>query len=705
MRSLSVHWKITLLSGLCLILTSGLLIGFSIYSALNNQSTIKTYSSESVIDKSQQLLQSRAALNATESVQYLEEAYHRAEVMVETAIFLQRTAEDNFTPSEDLRTSLDESIRGMVEKFDTIQGAYLVYKRDALDGEDANYHHADYVGSNEVGRFATYWAMSLDGTDVLPNVVYEATMEDPINSERFVCPFKTESVCISTPKFSDFGETSKLTTSITFPIHKDENVIGVLGIDIKLDRFDVIVAETDNKLFGGTGNVSVLTETGMLITSDDSSLEVGADYQSPNVSASELNSLIGSSETKTVWSNDEQWLLVYTPVVIAGKKWGVLLEMPRDEVLRDAITLDTVITEQISKGVTTEVTAGLVFVLIGLVIIWLASLNLVKPIKEVVARLNDIASGEGDLTQRLEVKSEDEVGQLSKGFNLFLDKLQGTIRKIVETTNSVANTTSQAEEAAAVTRSSSEAQFKEVDLVATASEEMTQTSGTVYQNTELAVGAANKASDAATRGQTVIEQSAAEMDKLVERMSEAVPVVNELAENNTSITEILEVIEGISEQTNLLALNAAIEAARAGEQGRGFAVVADEVRNLASRTQDSVSEIRDVIGKVQSGTRDVVEAIDSGNKLAIDTSEQVKNAVSQLHDVFESIAEINDMNSQIARAAEEQQAVAAEVNQSVVNIRDLSGQILKQAESSESVGREIATLSSEQQALVNQFKV
>ncbi|MDG3088381.1 methyl-accepting chemotaxis protein [Vibrio hannami] len=705
MRSLSVHWKITLLSGLCLILTSGLLIGFSIYSALSNQSTIKDYSSDSVIGKSQQLLQSQAALNATESIQYLEEAYHRAEVMVETAKLLQSMAEDNFTPSEDLRTSLDESIRGMVEKFDTIQGAYLVYKRDALDGEDANYHNADYVGSNEVGRFATYWATSLDGTDVLPNVIYEATMEEPSNRERFVCPLETGSVCISTPKFSDFGEISKLTTSITFPVHKEDEVIGFLGIDIKLDRLDTIVADTDNTLFNGTGNVSILTETGMLIASDDSSIEVGVGYQSPNVSSGEVSSLIGSKSAKTVWSKDNQWLMVYTPVSIANQSWGVLLEMPRDEVLKDATTLDGVITAQISKGVTTEVTAGLAFVLIGLVIIWLAAINLVKPIKQVVVRLNDIASGEGDLTQRLEVKSDDEVGQLAKGFNLFLDKLQGTIKQIVETTHSVANTTSQAEEAAAVTRSSSEAQFKEVDLVATASEEMTQTSGLVYQNTELAVGAANKASDAATRGQTVIEQSAAEMDKLVERMSEAVPVVNELAENNTSITEILEVIEGISEQTNLLALNAAIEAARAGDQGRGFAVVADEVRNLASRTQDSVSEIREVIGKVQSGTRDVVEAIDNGNQLAIDTSEQVKNAVHQLHDVFESIAEINDMNSQIARAAEEQKAVAAEVNQSVVNIRDLSGQILQQAESSENVGREIATLSAEQQDLVNQFKV
>ncbi len=192
---------------------------------------------------------------------------------------------------------------------------------------------------------------------------------------------------------------------------------------------------------------------------------------------------------------------------------------------------------------------------------------------------------------------------------------------------------------------------------------------------------------------------------MVSRMSAAVPVVEELASNNVNITEILGVIEAISQQTNLLALNAAIEAARAGEYGRGFAVVADEVRNLASNTQSSVDEIKQVIERVQLGTKDVVNAIQEGNDLAMNTSTEVQNAVEKLNSVFEAIAEISEMNSQIVRAAEEQQLVSTEVNQSVSNIRDLSGQILSQTESSESIGRQIAELSAEQQTLVGQFKV
>ncbi|MEZ9070004.1 methyl-accepting chemotaxis protein [Vibrio splendidus] len=705
MRSLSVQWKITLLAGCCLIITSLSLIGFSIYNATSNQQVIKSQSSESVINKTQQLLASVSQLNAQETQRYVDEAVYRAEMLAASAQFLKNNADENFTPSEELRTALDEMVRRSVLNFDSIQGAYLVFQPDLLDGEDANYVDADYVGSNEKGRFAPYWKVADNGENVLANVLSEPILSDDSNSERFYCPLSLGQTCISTPRVVNSGGTALLTSSISVPILVDDVAIGFLGIDLRLDGLTNVVTQSDQSLFDGVGAVYVVSLDGSVIASDDSSIAVGSSFQSDNTNSDLMTDFIFGGEVTTQWSENGEWLLAFAPVTAANQTWGVLFEIPRKSVIADANRLDSIISTKVSEGIQTEVIAGVIFILFGLAIIAFSSLSIVKPIRQVVERLNDIASGEGDLTQRLEVKSQDEIGQLSQGFNLFLDKLQHTIKEVIQTTEQVASTTSQAKASASSTRESSESQFKEVDLVATAAEEMTQTAGLVVQNAEAAVDAACEANRSARQGQQVIELSAGEMRKLVERMSSAVPIVEELAKNNGNITEILSVIEGISEQTNLLALNAAIEAARAGEQGRGFAVVADEVRNLASRTQSSVGEIRAVIDKVHAGTQDVVEAIQEGNILANDTALHVQNAVEDLGSIFTSIEEISDMNSQIVRAAEEQQSVSGEVNQSVVNIRDLSAKILEQAAASEQVGSEIDQLSQQQQKLVNQFKV
>ncbi|OQQ07975.1 methyl-accepting chemotaxis protein [Vibrio splendidus] len=705
MRSLSVQWKITLLAGCCLIITSLSLIGFSIYNATSNQQVIKSQSSESVINKTQQLLASVSQLNAQETQRYVDEAIYRAEMLAASAQFLKNNADENFTPSEELRTALDEMVRRSVLNFDSIQGAYLVFKPDLLDSEDANYVDADYVGSNEKGRFAPYWKVADNGENVLANVLSESILNDDSNSERFYCPLSSGQTCISTPRVVNSGGVALLTSSISVPILVDDVAIGFLGIDLRLDGLTSVITQSDQSLFNGAGKAYVVSLDGSVIASDDSSIAVGSTFQSDNTNSGLMTDFIFGGEVTTQWSENGEWLLAFAPVVAANQTWGVLFEIPRESVVADASKLDSIISTKLSEGIKTEVIAGTVFILFGLAIIAFASLSIVKPIRQVVERLNDIASGEGDLTQRLEVKSQDEIGQLSKGFNLFLDKLQHTIKEVIHTTEQVASTTSQAKASASSTRESSESQFKEVDLVATAAEEMTQTAGLVVQNAEVAVDAACEANRSAQQGQQVIELSAGEMRKLVERMSSAVPIVEELAKNNGNITEILSVIEGISEQTNLLALNAAIEAARAGEQGRGFAVVADEVRNLASRTQSSVGEIRAVIDKVHAGTQDVVEAIQEGNILANDTALHVQKAVEDLGSIFTSIEAISDMNSQIVRAAEEQQSVSGEVNQSVVNIRDLSAKILEQAAASEQVGNEIDQLSQQQQKLVNQFKV
>lgn len=705
MRTLSVQWKITLLAGLCLLITSLSLIGFSVYNAVNNQQAIKQQSSDSVINKSQQLLETRALLNATEVSEYLSEAMYRAQMLADTALFFKSNTEENFGESEALRTSLDEMVRKTVVNYPNVQGAYLVFKPNLLDSEDDNYQNADYVGSNEIGRFAAYWITSSNGENVVANVLSEVALKDEGNSERFACPLTTASACISSPKIVIQDNETFLTSSLSVPILIDGVAIGFFGIDLKLSPLVAIALSSDQSLFGGSGKVFIVSLNNTLIATDERELTLGAPLADSVLTTKEIANLLAEGKVHSQWNSDRQWLSVFAPIQVANQTWGVVFEMPTSSVLADANQLDQIITQQVENGVRAELLVGALLVFLGLAIIALAATQIVKPIRAVVERLQDIASGEGDLTQRLVISSHDEIGDLARGFNQFLDKLQAIIQQIVESANQVAQTTEQAQQSAVQTRSRSESQFKEMDMVATASEEMTQTASLVVQNAEAAVQAASQANHSALTGQDVIRASEAEMHKLVVRMSDAVPVVEELAQNNINITEILTVIEGISQQTNLLALNAAIEAARAGDQGRGFAVVADEVRNLAQRTQNSVGEIRKVIEKVQQGTEGVVEVIQQGNALANGTAMQVQKAVAELEIVFESISAINDMNSQIVKAAQEQQAVSGKVNLSLSNIRDLSAQILTLVGESESVGAQISQLSAKQQQLVGQFKV
>ncbi|NOI73241.1 methyl-accepting chemotaxis protein [Vibrio owensii] len=705
MRTLSVQWKITLLSGLCLLVTSLSLIGFSVYNALGNQKLLQQESSASVVEKSEQLLQTRALLNATEVSEYLNEATYRAEMLAANALFFKSNSEENFGASEDLRSALNEMIRQAVLRFDAIQAAYLVFNPDMLDSEDSNYKSADYVGSNEAGRFATYWSKANNGENVLVKTLSEKVLNQNENAERFYCPISSGQTCIASPRLNSNDTGSFLTTSISIPLIVESVPIGFLGIELRLDQLAKIATNSDQSLFAGAGNVSMISLDGTLLASDDSANTIGQPFVSSNLSNDKLTDFLFGGEAAVEWNASGEWMTVFSPIQVANQTWGVIFEMPRSAVLADADTLDALITTNMEEGIIIEVSVGVVLVLIGLATTALLAKTIVRPIREVVLRLEDIATGEGDLTQRLDVKSQDEIGQLSNAFNQFLARLQSTIKEVVDTSRQMADKTEHAKLVVAATRSSSDAQFKEVDLVATAAEEMTQTAALVVQNAEVAVNAASAASKSAEKGQQVIQASEQQMQALLSTMMKAVPVVEELANNNASITEILTVIEGISEQTNLLALNAAIEAARAGEQGRGFAVVADEVRNLASRTQSSVGEIRDVIASVQTGTQAVVGAITEGNQKAQSSAEQVNMAVEELQSIFESIAAINDMNSQIVRAAEEQQSVSNEVNQSVANIRDLSSEILNQAQSSESAGSEMESLSDQQQALMAQFKV
>jgi len=248
-------------------------------------------------------------------------------------------------------------------------------------------------------------------------------------------------------------------------------------------------------------------------------------------------------------------------------------------------------------------------------------------------------------------------------------------------------------------------QRRETEQVATAMNEMAATVQEVARNASEAAGAASHADNEAGAGRAVVRETTASIENLAHEVESAAQVVQQLANDSESIGAVLDVIKGIAEQTNLLALNAAIEAARAGEQGRGFAVVADEVRTLASRTQDSTKEIEGMIEQLQNGARNAVEVMENGREKARTGVDQTKQAVQALDAITKAVATINQMNTQIASAAEQQRATTEEMNRNIININQIAEQTATSAIQTTTASDELARLSAQLQSLVNQFKL
>ncbi|WP_368174680.1 methyl-accepting chemotaxis protein [Aeromonas sp. R5-4] len=327
-----------------------------------------------------------------------------------------------------------------------------------------------------------------------------------------------------------------------------------------------------------------------------------------------------------------------------------------------------------------------------------------KPLADAVLALNDIANGDGDLTQRLKVQSQDEIGQLASAFNRFVERIQSVVSQVGETSNHLFSAVDKLHHLSEHYDHQMQGHSRETDQVVTAVTEMSSTAQEVAASASNAATATSDAARESDAARGVVSGAINSINRLVGEVHTASGVIEQLAQETAKIGSVVEVIRGIAEQTNLLALNAAIEAARAGEQGRGFAVVADEVRSLAGRTQQSTKEINEMLQRLQGGVKQAVEVMQASEDRSHETVQEASHIASSLDSMVMAVSTINDMNIQIATAAEEQHAVSEEINKNLVAIQQIVSELTSAAVESNSTTRDLASTGDKLRRLVSQFR-
>ena len=349
------------------------------------------------------------------------------------------------------------------------------------------------------------------------------------------------------------------------------------------------------------------------------------------------------------------------------------------------------------------VITGLLILAFALLTAWYITRGITKPLKRTVEMVTRIASG--DLSADIVVESRDETGQLQEAMQLMAQNLRGIISQTVQISSGIASSSTQLRAAAEQIAAGAEQAAGQTDTVATASEEMQATSADIARNCALAAEACKQTTESATAGTQVAGQSVKGMDAIVERVRRSSASITSLGTRSEQIGAIIAVIEDIADQTNLLALNAAIEAARAGEQGRGFAVVADEVRALAERTTKATREIGEMIKGIQGETRTAVKEMEEGVHEVETGAELSQMSGRSLESILERINDVTLQINQIATAAEQQTATTGEVANNISQMTGIANQSFLGAQDTAAAARQLAAQAQQLQSLMSQFQV
>ena len=530
-----------------------------------------------------------------------------------------------------------------------------------------------------------YVFLGLDDGAYIQYPTNELGNYDPRKRPWYLAAKEKPGVPVRAPAYKDVNTGAPLLDYLhTFTT--DSGLTGVVGVDVTLAKLTEMVTSVQ---FGEQGYLILIEETGAVLA-DGGAPE--NNFKKVNEVSDVYQQLFNANGLLEVTLNGELWFAtVYTSPELGWKFVGVI---PEHEVFASAARLRNTII----------VIALVLLAAFAVLAMWTSNL-ISRPIQAVTKGLEEVASGEGDLTRRLKVVSNDESGQMASAFNRFVTMIHSLVSDINQRASDVQQQATSGLGISEQLMHVSDNQSNATEQVATAFNEMVATSNEVAKNCSETAQAADQSQHHVVQGQTFIEKTTGSVEQLEKVIEDSNQAMSALAGESKNITTILDTIRGIAEQTNLLALNAAIEAARAGEQGRGFAVVADEVRTLAGRTAESTEEIDKMISSLVNKTSEVSEKLSS----SLEHSRETAEATEQTREVFvsiqDSVSRIRDMATQIAAAAEEQHLVAEEINQNIISINTEALNAKDSSQQLKNGAQSLSSVSSELSSMVSRFKV
>ena len=479
-----------------------------------------------------------------------------------------------------------------------------------------------------------------------------------------------------------------LLITITRAVRRNGALAGVVGGDLKLETIDNILNSLD---LGGLGYAFLVDDKGtVLVHSDREQVLKGLGELFPGGKPMLSNTL---QDVRA--ADGSARMVTFVPVQdLQGVRWYVGLSVDKNKAYAALQEF------RLSALMVMVIGVAAILLLLGLLIRFL-----LQPLHVMSRAMGDIAQGEGDLTQRLQVGSLDEFGELAVAFNRFVERIHESIREVASTTSAVHERVRTVVEASNASMNNSSEQAARTDSVAAAINELGAAAQEIARNAADASTQASDARQGAESSQQMVEKTLGAMSDLSSKIEVAGSHIETLSQKSNDIGQILDVIKGISEQTNLLALNAAIEAARAGEAGRGFAVVADEVRNLAQRTQSSAQEIQQMIEQLQMGAQDAVNTMVESRRFSDDSVRIGKQAGENLQSVTRRIGEIDGMNQSVATATEEQTSVVENLNMDITEINMLNQDGVRNLEASLRACTELDQQAGRLKQLVDSFRI